>query len=72
MNSYFPLPEAKSKLNQRVKVILSLVDINVGDTGVVTSYYKMGKDYGVTVTWDHMNVTDGFSKSDYERFLEEV
>jgi len=72
MHTYFPLSIAKSKLNQRVRATLPLADISIGDTGIVTSYYKMGHDYGVTVKWDHMNVTDGFSKSDYERFLEEV
>jgi hypothetical protein len=72
MSTYFTLPEAKSKLNHRVGATLPLADINIGDTGIVTSYYKMGLNYGVTVKWDHINITDGFSKSDYEKFLEEV
>ena len=72
MNTYFTLPLAKSKLNQRVRATLPLADINIGDTGIVTSYYKMGRDYGLNVKWDHINITDGFSKSDYEKFLEEI
>jgi len=72
MNSYFTLAEAKSKLNHHVRATLPLADINIGDYGIVTSYYKMGSLYGLNVKWDHINIVDGFSKSDYERFLKEV
>jgi hypothetical protein len=72
MPTYFPLPEAKFKLNQRVRAICPLADISKGDTGIVISYYRMGNLYGLNIRWDHINITDGFSKSDYERFLEEV
>ncbi len=70
--TYFTLPEAKSKLCHRVITTAPFADINIGDYGMVTSYYKMGSLYGLNVKWDHINITDGFSKSDYERFLEEV
>jgi hypothetical protein len=71
-STYFPLPIAKTKLNKRVRATLPLADINIGDTGIVTSYYKMGRLYGLNIKWDHMNVVDGFSKDDYEMLLEEV
>jgi hypothetical protein len=72
MDSYFTLSEAKSKLNHHVKATLPLADISIGDTGIVTSYYKMGRAYGLNIKWDHMNIIDGFSKDDYEMFLEEI
>ena len=72
MSTYFTLSEAKLKLNRRVKATFPLADIPTGDTGVVTSYYKMGHLFGLNIKWDHMNIIDGFSKDDYEMLLEEV
>ncbi|MFA5745621.1 MAG: hypothetical protein WCX79_00300 [Candidatus Paceibacterota bacterium] len=70
--TYFTLPEAKTKINHHVKALAPFADINIGDYGIVTSYYKIGGLYGLNVKWEHINITDGFSKSDYERFLEGV
>ena len=71
-STYFTLPEAQSKLRRRVVTTVTFVDIPANSTGMVTSYYKMGKLYGLMVKWDHINVEDGFSKDDYEEFLREV
>jgi len=72
MSTYFTLPEAQSKLRRRVVTTVPFVDIPASSTGQVTSYYKMGTRYGLTIKWDHINVEDGFSKDDCEEFLREV
>ena len=71
-STYFTLPEAQSKLRRRIVTTVPFVDIPANSTGMVTSYYKMGELYGLTIKWDHINVEDGFSKDDYEEFLREV
>lgn len=70
--TYFTLQEAKSKLNRRVVTTTPFVDISVGDYGMVTDYYKMGTRYGLTIKWDRINITDGFSKDECEEFLREI
>jgi hypothetical protein len=70
--TYFTLPEAQSKLRRRIVTTVPFVDISANSTGRVTSYYKMGKLYGLTIKWDHANIEDGFSKDDYEEFLREI
>lgn len=72
MSTYFTLQEAKSKLGRNIITIVPFVDVPTNSTGRVTSYYKMGELYGLTIKWDHINVEDGFSKDDYEEFLREV
>jgi len=72
MSTYFTLPEAQSKLRCRIVTTVPFVDVPANDTGIVTSYYKMGKLYGLQIKWDRMDIIDGFSKDDYEEFLREV
>ncbi len=70
MPTYFTHTEAKSKLGKKVKAKVSFYQIPRGTIGMVTDMYKMGNLYGLEVSWGEF--TDGFSKDDYEEFLEEI
>ena len=70
MSTHFTHPEAESKLGKMVILKTPLYQLPRGTTGRVVDTYKMGSGFGLVVHWG--NMFDGFSKDDYERFLEEV
>ena len=67
MPTYFTPAEAKPKLGKMV--ILKNPTLST-TTGRVVDTYKMGSGFGLVIHWG--NMFDGFSKDDYERFLEEI
>ena len=69
MPTYFTLPEAQSKLGKTVVLKTSLYQLPQGATGKVIDTYKMNNLLGLIVSWG--DISDGFSKDDYDRFLEE-
>ena len=71
MPTYFPHTEAKSKLGKTVRTKIPFYNLPNGSIGKVIDIYKMQwPGFGVVVDWG--DITDGFSKDDYEEFLEEV
>lgn len=70
MSTYFTHAEAKSKLGKTVKTKTVFFQLPHGSIGKVIDIYKMGNLYGLSVSWG--DLADGFSKDDYEEFLEEV
>lgn len=73
MPTYFPHTEAKSKLDKKVKAKIPFYQLPRGSIGKVMDFYEMGNlRYGLIIAWDGTVISDGFSKSDYYEFLEEV
>ncbi len=70
MPTYFTHAETKSKLGKKVRTKVSFYQLPRGTIGIVTGMYNMGNLYGLDISWG--DITDGFSKSDYEEFLEEI
>ena len=73
MTHYFPHTEAKSKLGKTVVTKVPFFQLPKGSIGKVVDIYKMQwPGFGVVVSWNNYDFSDGFSKDDYEEFLEEV
>jgi hypothetical protein len=75
MTSYFKFEELPKKKTM-VKTVREFAFIPVDTFGFVYGYYKHDKDtYGVDIRWQRWvddRLTDGFSKSEYKRYLIEM
>lgn len=74
LGEYFTKQEAQSKIGKRIKTNHEFVDVPVNTCGTVSGTYKYSgsNDYGLDIKWDELPFTDGFSKDEYEEFLEEL
>lgn len=75
MNKYFG-SEVPGKLGREVKSLRDFSGVPKDTHGTVVDYWKADKGrYGVDILWHRFagdTLKDGFSKSDYDEFLEEV
>lgn len=73
--SYFTQSGAQGKVGKKVMALIEFANVPAGSTGRVVSCYKhsYGRDvWGVMIAWDDQKpLQDGFSKDEYEDFLEE-
>lgn len=76
---YFPIAEAAAMRGRRIKTLIEFAGVPVGTTGTVARYYidcTPDGQAGLTIQWDLPNrfhkLEDGFTKSEYEKFLVEI
>lgn len=74
LGNYFTKSEARSKIGKRIKTNREFSGVPVNTCGTVVGMYKYAgsKDCGLNITWDGLHLIDGFSKDEYEAFLEEI
>jgi len=74
MINYFTKSEAQAKVGKRVKTKIEFYQLPAGTTGKVTGIYSGWRnESGVDITWNrNPPITDGFSKDEYEEFIEEL
>jgi hypothetical protein len=74
MTNYFSKDEARSKIGKDIKTLTRFADIPIGTTGKVVEAYKMDFGaFGLMIQWNISDtIKDGFSKDEYEEFLDEV
>ena len=76
LGRYFSKQEAESKLGERIRTNREFATAPLHTEGIVSGTYKFAGAsrplYGLDITWDGDYGTDGFSKDDYEEFLEEI
>lgn len=79
MRTYFKLQEVKGSVGRRVKTKVHFADVPAGTIGVVSDWYPMGdrkkQEYGIEINWQRWggdSLKDGFSKNEYEDYLEEI
>lgn len=76
-NKYFTEEEAERKLGKLVISLIEFSGISVGTVGEVVRKYGDKKTWGLDIKWlfihtKRNSITDGFSKDEYEEFLEEL
>lgn len=81
MSTYFTEDEAKEKVGKEIKTRYAFAGVPEGSAGKVTGIFEIPfssvNRFGVYVTWRIPNapsipMIDGFSKDEYEQFLEEI
>ena len=79
-SEYFSEKEAESKVNKLVVTLREFSGIPKHTAGKVTRVYGDKDKYGVDIEWQLIHekrprykpIVDGFSKSEYEEFLQEI
>jgi hypothetical protein len=74
LNEYFREYEASRKIGRMIKTNIEFSGVPKDTRGMVVDIYPHNKDnWGVSIQWslDH-KLVDGFSKTEYVQFLEEV
>ena len=76
-NKYFSKEVAEEKLGKLVVSLREFSGVPVGTIGIVEDFYGMRNEYGLDIKWlfihtKRNSITDGFSKDEYEEFLEEL
>ncbi len=76
-NTYFTPQEARALVGRSIRTKVYFSGVEYGTTGKVVGYYHhTPRLCGVEIQWDLLGrpnpLIDGFSKSEYEQFLEEV
>lgn len=74
---YFTLAEAREKVGKKIRSLREFSGVPAGTTGTVLRSYEYNDgNVGLDIQWDlpgrYKPLVDGFSRDDYERFLEEV
>lgn len=73
---YFSLGEAESLVGKAIRTLVSFCDVPEGSHGRVIGLWKANpRGYGVDIRWrrfDGDKLIDGFSKRDFELFLEMI
>ena len=74
MTIYFSHDEAAAKLGRIVKAAVDFIDVPKRTTGIVVGVSPAREKwrYNVMIKWDGVDLSDEYSKRDYEAFLEEV
>lgn len=74
ISKYFTDSEARQKIGKKVRTNVDFAGIPKGTTGKVTGKYTHSDgDVGLDITWDvPQNITDGFSKDEYDDFIVEM
>ena len=75
MSRYFSKDEAQSKLGRNIRTKVDFSGVPAGTKGFVYNYYNHSgtKNYGVEIKWGlDQHLVDGFSKDEYDQFLEEL
>lgn len=79
MNKYFTWQEASAKMGRRIRTKVYFADVPAGTEGVVCNWYPMGdrrkQEAGVEINWRRWigdSLKDGFSKDEYQDYLEEI
>jgi hypothetical protein len=82
--TYYEREEANSKIGKKIRTLHEFSGVPEGTTGTVLNAYKVTEyppknRYGLTIQWDLLNldgiyqpILDGFSKDEYEQFLQET
>ena len=74
LNEYFREYEAARKIGRMIKTNIEFSGVPKDTRGMVVDIYQHNHmDFGVSIQWslDH-KLVDGFSKTEYVQFLEEV
>lgn len=76
-STYFSEQEARAKVGKKIMALIEFANVPAGSTGRVVSHYSHshgeGRVWGVMIAWDDQKpLQDGFSRDEYEDFLEEV
>ena len=77
MSTYFDRHDAGLLLGKNIRTKVEFADVPPGSTGRCVSYYPAGGrniklGYGIEITWDRNRITDGFSKDEFEEFIEVI
>lgn len=74
--THFTRREALGKLGKKIKTLRHFSGVPAETTGTVTGMYACGNSFGLDITWDLPGrarpLVDGFSKDEYEQFLQEI
>lgn len=75
MTEYFPYSELPV-VGTKIKTLVEFSGVPEGTIGVVVASYHHDKtSYGVDIRWNRWEndrLTDGFSKSEYFQYLQEI
>jgi hypothetical protein len=75
-SKYWKENELTSVMGARIVTTRDFSGVPIGTIGHVVESYKMGKnEYGVMILWKRFagdTLKDGFSKDEYEQFLQVV
>ena len=75
---YFTKAEADAKTGKKIRSRWAFSGVPLGTMGKVTGKYESGEtnQFGLDITWDlpytYKPLVDGFSKDEYDEFLEEI
>jgi len=80
MTTHFTYSGALDKQGKKIRTLQEFSGVPAGTTGTVTGMYhrfsSKENNYGLDISWDLPDrlrpLVDGFSKDEYEEFLEEI
>jgi hypothetical protein len=76
-SKYFSKDEAHRKVGRRIRTKVNFADVPAGTIGRVDRvyHYQPTHNYGIDIVWERYSgdtLRDGFSKDEYNQFLEEL
>lgn len=76
ISKYFTKSEADKKVGTKIRTLREFSGVPQYTTGKVTGTYEVTEGCGLDITWDIAHtfkpLTDGFSKDEYDQFLQEL